>query len=125
MVSILPADEAARTYLYGQLPADSQLDFCLVADEEGERLGYIVCRFEENAVCLLTVEAGDRFLVDGLIRAALNRALGQGLEFAVCRNPAMFPVLERLGFVPDAGGAGRRAVIRQALRGSCHGGRHG
>ena len=124
MVSIVPADDARRAELLGQAGIADDGAACLVAVNRTRLCGYAVYRLTEHTAELLAAEADDSLLADGLIRAALHAAREKGAVTACCRQPALYPVLGALGFVPmqaETGGNadGLCAMIEAALKGHC------
>lgn len=77
------------------------------AEQEGEYLlwdGDEVCgkaraRFDE-CVHILSVEAPDTLLEEGMVRAVLNAGRVREIERAVCANETLFPLLRHLEFTP-------------------------
>ena len=81
------------------------------AECEGEYIlwdGDVACgkataRFDDR-VHLLTVEAPDALLSEGMVRAVLNAGRVREIEWAVCANESLFPLLRHLEFVPSEEG---------------------
>ena len=77
------------------------------ADCEGEYIlwdgdeacGKAQARFDDR-VHILSVEAPDTLLIEGMVRAVLNAGRIREIEWAVCENEALFPILRHLEFVP-------------------------
>ena len=58
------------------------------------------CAHFDDRVHLLSVEAPDALLAEGMVRAVLNAGRVREIETAVCGNEALFPLLKHLEFVP-------------------------
>ena len=52
----------------------------------------------DGCVRLLTVEAPDTLLAEGMVRAVLNAGRVREIERAVCANEALYPLLRHLEF---------------------------
>ncbi len=61
--------------------------------------GKATVRFDDR-VHLLSVEAPDALLAEGMVRAVLNAGRIREIEWAVCANEALFPLLRHLEFLP-------------------------
>lgn len=69
-----------------------------VGDEDGA-MGFVLYR--EDGELLLSwrsPQMGLFDLTDGLVRAVLNSLELSGIPRAFCRNPALYPICERIGF---------------------------
>lgn len=53
---------------------------------------------------LLSVDAPDAVLGEGLVRAVLNAGRARGIARAVCDNAALFPLLDKLTFAVTPAG---------------------
>lgn len=51
-----------------------------------------------DELTLLSVDAPDAVFAEGLVRAVLNAGRERRLDRAVCREPALFSLLDRLAF---------------------------
>ncbi len=69
---------------------------------------------------LLTADAPDDALAEGLVRAALNAGRERGCVWATCRNAALFLLLDRLAFEQTA--EGRAVDIPAFFARGCGGG---
>ena len=76
-----------------------------------------------DTMTLLTVDAPDDVLAEGLVRAALNAGRERGCVWAACKNAALFPLLDRLAFEQTADGraADIPAFFARGCRGSVRG----
>ncbi|HJD24422.1 MAG TPA: hypothetical protein H9694_09835 [Firmicutes bacterium] len=97
MIAILPASEEERSALSAQAGFAGPVE-CLVASDGWESLGSILYRTSGEVMELLTAQAEDPRLLDGLLRAALNAALSAGARTARCEQEPLFPALRTLGF---------------------------
>ena len=80
------------------LPAvDKDGEFVLWDGEEA--CGVARAAFDEK-VHILSVEAPDTLLAEGMVRAVLNAGRIREIETAVCAEPTLFPLLKRLEFTP-------------------------
>ncbi len=77
------------------------------AERDGEYIlwdGDVACgkalaRFDDR-VHILSVEAPDALLAEGMVRAVLNAGRVRELACAVCANEELFPLLRHLEFTP-------------------------
>ena len=122
MVTIVRADEDTAHRLSASQAASipDTMDMIAMTAVENEKIvGFVLYKVEGALVILLDAQAEDMVLLDGLVRAALSDALMMGVKDASSKNPALFPVLERLGF--KLCDKAVQAVITDVLTGSCHG----
>lgn len=84
MIKILPAAEGSGEFLL----------------YDGETLCGKGTAEYGDALRILSVEAPDDLLKEGMIRALLNAGRMREIPTAVCGNEALFPLLRRLEFVP-------------------------
>lgn len=73
-----------------------------------------------DTVELLSVEASENVLSEGLVRAVLNVGREHGCVWAVCQNAALFPLLDGLAFEETADG--RAVDIPAFFARGCHSG---
>ena len=67
---------------------------------DGEKAcGKAVAQFGE-CVYLLSVEAPDALLAEGMVRAVLNAGRVREIARAVCANEELYPLLKHLEFTP-------------------------
>jgi hypothetical protein len=71
---------------------------CMVLTDGDVQAGYVIYRLQDTAVQLLAVQAEEETLKDALVRAAMNAAMKQGAECAVCRTETMANLMGRLHF---------------------------
>ncbi len=64
-----------------------------------EACGKALAQFDDR-VHILSVEAPDALLAEGMVRAVLNAGRVREIEQAVCANEALFPLLRHLEFTP-------------------------
>ncbi len=80
------------------LPADNKEGEYILWDGD-TACGKATATFD-GCVRLLTVEAPDALLMEGMVRAVLNAGRIREIERAVCVNEELFPLLKRLEFTP-------------------------
>lgn len=95
------------------------------AAEEGRFLlydGETVCGSAEavfgDRVQILSAEAPDELLAEGLVRAVLNAGRLREIPTAFCVNEVLFPLLRRLEFTP--GQEGLEVDIAEFFFRGCH-----
>lgn len=70
----------------------------MVVWNEGEEAGFILYRMVKDTIELLGARCAIEELGEWLVRAALNAGVNRNAVTAVCAAPALFPLLEKLGF---------------------------
>lgn len=70
----------------------------MVVWNDGEEAGYVLYRVAKNLVEILRVRCDHNELQEWLVRAALNAGVNRLATDAVCAQPELFPLMERLGF---------------------------
>lgn len=127
MISIVPADDSVRSAALQGAFLHNQAD-CLVAMNNQERLGYVFYSVRGDTVELLTLQADDAVVADGLIRSALNSAFHSGASEAICKDDVLYnEYLYKLGFTktnrtntPESQEKREYSVsIRSVLNGKC------
>lgn len=99
MITILPADEAARRKLELNDPAVH----AMVLDHRGEIGGYILFTIRDTEMELLQTDVKDMLLQEGLVRAALNYGFRRAVETARSKTPELHHVLTQLCFTEENG----------------------
>ena len=103
MVEVHPADNETAKRLaqpYGEF-SDAR---AMTMSRAGEDLGWILYRVDRDRMELIALYSAEEPLEELLVRAALNDAVNALAIDAVCRNPAHFALLERLGFTAEGDG---------------------
>ena len=118
MLSIVAADEAALHRLCVRNDGEPPVSGLVMRDGTTE-IGYILYRVTGTECVLLRGQAPDEVLLEGLVRAALNAALSNGAETALCGEESLFPLLSRLRFVKTDNCF--RILIREFFNHSCCG----
>ncbi|MDD2418600.1 MAG: hypothetical protein PHP68_06135 [Oscillospiraceae bacterium] len=114
MVSIVPAD---KDFLKRLKIVPDELVYCLTASDGKQSLGYVVFELYGRQVVIISLEAADEAITDGLIRAALNLSREKGAASAVCGIKTIYPVLKKIGF--NRNGSNLSADINKVLSGKC------
>ena len=117
MIEILPAEpETARRLAQAAAVAPEQVRALVLYDRK-EPAGHVLYRSGVPAAELLFVQAEDETLREGLLRAALNAAMLEGAEEAVCLNAVLAPDLQRMGFEQNE--EGWRVGLREFFNKKC------
>ncbi len=99
MITIVPADEAARKKL-GLTDPDLR---AMIIDDNGEIGGHVLFTIRETEMELLSTDVTDALLQEGLIRAALNYGYRRAVEVAFGSAPEMRQVFITLRFCEEVG----------------------
>ncbi len=99
MITIIPADEAAREKL-GLTDPEVR---AMILDNGGEIGGHILFTIRETEMELLSTDVTDPLLQEGLVRAALNYGYRRAVEVAFSRAPEMREVFITLRFSEEVG----------------------
>lgn len=118
MVTIVPADEAQRRKLSAADTDDDAVE-CFILLDGKRQAGYILCVREGNALRILELQTEQPVFADGLVRAAMNCALAQGMERAVCTDKGLKPMLLHIGFT--AQGSDAQVMLRDFFSKPCTG----
>ncbi len=102
MVEVHPADNAVAAELAARHGIHTPTR-AMTMSRNGQDLGYVVYTVERDTMELLMLYSAEEPLEELLVRACLNDAVNALATDAVCRNPAHFPLLQRLGFVQGEG----------------------
>lgn len=116
MVTIVPADETQRREL-AVADTDDDAAECLILLDGDRRAGYILCVRESDALRILELQTEQPVFADGLVRAAMNRALAQGMERAACTADGLKPMLFHMGFTAQGGDA--QVMLREFFDKPC------
>lgn len=73
----------------------------MVVWNDGEEAGYVLYRVERDTVFLFRVRCEHLELQEWLVRAALNAGVNRLATDAVCAEPELFDLMERLGFTRE------------------------
>lgn len=103
MVTIVPADDTLRQELCAA-DMGSAVE-CLVLLDGNRQAGYILYAGEGSALRIVELRTKQPMFADGLLRAAMNRALAQGMDRAVCAVDDLKPMLFQMGFVAQGNDA--------------------
>ncbi len=118
MFSILPADEQ-KTKELAHREGVTQSVTAMVLTVAEEECGYVLFSVERDTVEIVRLRSQDAELEEWLVRAALNAAVNRNAITATCSDPALFPLLKRLGFA--AKGLGYEAFLPEFFTRPCCG----
>ena len=113
MITIMPADKA----FLESIDAPAGTDAMVLRDSRGEISGYAAFRMDGTVIELLSVQAEEPLLVDGLIRSVLNTGDCRGAATGLCRDEGLASILRRLEFEPVE--EGYTVSIAKFFRGEC------
>ncbi|MBQ9859569.1 MAG: hypothetical protein IJO76_02695 [Clostridia bacterium] len=113
MITIMPADKAFLQSI--DVPAGT--DAMVLRDSNGRVSGYATFRMDGAVIELLSVQAEEPLLVDGLIRSVLNTGDCRGATTGLCREENLAVTLRRLEFEPTENGYA--VSIAKFFRGDC------
>lgn len=103
MFTIMPADDAKTAVLAAREKLVMPLSaFVLTVD--GKEEGYALFRVDRDTVEILCLRSPDDELAEWVVRAVLNAGANRLAITAVCREPVLFPLLERLRFTQTESG---------------------
>lgn len=105
MFTVLPANEAQTAEL-AQSEKQAMPVSAMILTVEGETSGHVLYRVERDRLELLCLRAPDDEYAEWLVRAALNAGVNRMAITAVCAEPTLFSLLDRLGFATVSNGRG-------------------
>ena len=114
MITICPADKA----FLESVSAVDGADAMVLRDSDGRITGHGVFRVEGDTIEILSVEAEEPLLVDGIIRSILNTGDCRGAKTGICRLNELAKILCRLEFTEENGLWS--VSIEKFFRGECH-----
>ena len=97
MVEVHPVDKAEAEALATRLGTKTPTR-AMRMKSGGEEIGYVLYTVEGAVTELTALFSQDESLEELLVRAFLNDAANANATDAICANPTVFPLLERLGF---------------------------
>lgn len=114
MITIRPADKA----FLESISAPAGTDAMVLRDSDDRITGHGLFRVEGDTIEVLSVEAEETLLVDGIIRSILNTGDCRGAKTGICRVAELAKVLRRLEFTEENGLWS--VSIENFFRGECH-----
>ena len=103
MVEVHPADNQ-KTAALAALTGAAMPVRAMVMSQADREIGWVVYAIERDTMQLVALYSEEEPLEELLARASLNDAVNALATDAVCRNPAHFALLRRLGFTEVEGG---------------------
>lgn len=119
MFSILPADEQ-KTAALAKREGTPLPVVALTLTVNGVEDGYVLYRMHHSRAEIVCLRSPAEEYEEWLVRAALNSAVNRNAIDAICRDPMLFPLLQKLGF--SAKGEHYEVFIPEFFTRPCNGG---